>query len=194
VIVDVLAEDAAHEGFLRPLIGRLAREVDVRVEVRVRSARGGHPRVIQELDLYQRAIAQGVAGRPDLLVVAIDSNCAPYPRARRSIEREIRTEFRGITVIACPDPHVERWYLADPPSFGQVVGKQPRGGKRKCGRDLYKRRLAEAVAAAGHPVLLGGIEFAEELVASMDLYRAGKTERSLKRFVDDLRAGLTLHR
>lgn len=76
MIVDVLAEDAAHERFLRPLIGRLAREVDVRVQVRVRAARGGHPRVIQELDLYQRAIAQGVAGRPDLLVVAIDSNCA----------------------------------------------------------------------------------------------------------------------
>ena len=164
------------------------------VEVRVRAARGGHPRVMQELDLYQRAIAQGVAGRPDLLVVAIDSNCAPYTRARRGIEEGIRTEFRGITVIACPDPHVERWYVADPPSFGQVVGKQPRGGKRKCSRDIYKRRLAEAVAAAGHPVLLGGIEFAEELVASMDLYRAGKTERSLKRFVDDLRAGLMMHR
>lgn len=194
MILDLLAEDAAHERFLRPLIGRLAREADVRVQVRVRAARGGHPRVMQELDLYQRAIAQGVAGRPDLLVVAIDSNCAPYTRARRDIERGIRPEFRGITVIACPDPHVERWYLADPPSFGQVVGKQPRGGKRKCGRDLYKRRLAEAVATAGHPVLLGGIEFAEELVASMDLYRAGKTERSLKRFLDDLRARLTMHR
>jgi hypothetical protein len=41
--------------------------------------------------------------------------------------------------------------------------------------------------------LLGGIEFAEDLVASMDLYRAGKNEKSLKHFVDDLRAGLGAH-
>ena len=147
--MDLLAEDAAHEEFLRPLIGRLAREIDVRVEVRVRAARGGHPRVMQELDLYQRAIAQGVADRPDLLVVAIDSNCVPYTRARRGIERGIHREFLGITVIACPDPHVERWYLSDPPSFGQVVGKLPRGGKRKCGRDFYKRRLAEGSLLPG---------------------------------------------
>ena len=194
MVVDLLAEDAAHEKFLRPLIRRLAHDADVPVEVQVRAARGGRPRVMQELGLYQRAIAQGVAGRPDLLVAAIDANCAPYAQARRSIERKIRSEFRGITVIACPDPHVERWYLADPASFAQVVGKQPRLGKRKCDRDRYKRILAAAVSAAGHPVLLGGIEFADDLVASMDLYRAGRNEKSLKRLIDDLRARLTAQR
>lgn len=192
--MDLLAEDAAHEKFLRPLIRRLARDAEVNVDVRVRAARGGHPRVIQEFGLHQRAIARGVTGRPDLLVVAIDSNCVAYARARRKIERGILQEFRGVTVIACPDPHVERWYLADPASFAEVVGRQPRLGKRKCDRDRYKRILTEAVTAAGHPVLLGGIEFAEDLVESMDLYRAGKNEKSLKRFIDDLRARLTAHR
>ncbi len=190
MIVDLLAEDAAHEKFLRPLIRRLARDAEVDVDVRVRAARGGHPRVMQEFGLHQRAITRGVTGRPDLVVVAIDANCLPYVRARRKIERGILQEFRGVTVIACPDPHVERWYLADPASFAQVVGRQPRLGARKCDRDRYKKILADSVAAAGHPVLLGGIEFAEDLVASMDLYRAGKNEKSLKRFMDDLGARL----
>lgn len=192
--MDLMAEDAAHEKLLRPLIGRLANDVGVPFEVRVRAARGGRPKVMQELGLYQRSVARGLAGRPDLLVVAIDANCAPYAQARRGIERRIRREFRAITVIACPDPHVERWYLADPVSFTEVVGREPRLGKRKCDRDRYKKILADTVAAAGHPVLLGGIEFAEDLVASMDLYRAGKNEKSLKSFIDDLRARLTAHR
>lgn len=194
MVVDLLVEDAAHERFLRPLIGRLAGESEVEVGVRVRAARGGHPRVLAELKLYQQSVARGVADRPDLLVVAIDANCTPYGRARRSIEHGIRSGFRGITVIACPDPHVERWYPADPVSFAQVVGEEPRLGKRKCDRDRYKRILADAVAAAGHPVLLGGIEFADDLVAGMDLYRAGKNEKSLKHFIDDLRARLVAHR
>lgn len=92
--------------------------------------------------------------------------------------------------MACPDPHVERWYLADPESFKEVVGHQPTIGKKKCVRDYYKNALANAVRKAGHPATLGGIEFAQELVERMDLYRAGKNERSLKAFVDDLRGRL----
>jgi hypothetical protein len=39
-------------------------------------------------------------------------------------------------------------------------------------------------------VTLGGIEFAEEIVECMDLYRAGKDEPSLKHFIDELRSAL----
>lgn len=38
---------------------------------------------------------------------------------------------------------------------------------------------------AGYPPTLGGIEFAREIVQAMDLYRAKKTDRSLKHFIDD---------
>jgi hypothetical protein len=48
--------------------------------------------------------------------------------------------------------------------------------------------LANAVAQAGHPPTLGGIEFAADIVAAMDLYRAGKSEKSLKSFVDSATA------
>lgn len=57
-------------------------------------------------------------------------------------------------------------------------------------RDYYKDALAKVVRKAGHPATLGGIEFAQELVERMDLYRAGRNERSLKAFVDDLRGRL----
>lgn len=190
--VDVFVEDAAHERLLTPLTRRLARDEAVAVDVRVRVARGGHPRALGELALYQRSVASGITPRPDVLVVAIDGNCLPHARARRAIEQQIAPAFRGAVAIACPDPHIERWYMADPASFAGVVGRAPRLGARKCDRDRYKRILRETVTAAGHPALLGGIEFAPELVAAMDLYlyRAGKNEKSLEHFVEDLGAAL----
>ena len=45
-----------------------------------------------------------------------------------------------------------------------------------------------------HVVGVGGIEFAQEIVAGMDLYRAGKNDRSLKAFLDDLRSKLRILR
>ena len=167
---------------------RVAGEIGVRVEIQVRSARGGHPRALEELQFYQR----GVLGLsldlryPDVLIAAIDANCDPYAAARKKIESSLSPEFLPITAVACPEPHIERWYMADPASFAQVVGKAPRQEKRKCDRNRYKKLLAESVRAAGHPALLGGIEFASEIVTAMDLYRAGKRERSLKHFMDEV--------
>jgi hypothetical protein len=56
----------------------------------------------------------------------------------------------------------------------------------KCERGRYKRLLSSAVQAAGHIPTLGGIEFAQELAAAMDLYRAGKNDPALGAFIDDL--------
>jgi hypothetical protein len=42
----------------------------------------------------------------------------------------------------------------------------------------------------GTPPTLGGIEFARDIVEELDLYRAGKHDRSLGAFVDDLRRRL----
>jgi hypothetical protein len=127
---------------------------------------------------------QAGLGLPDILVVAIDANCETVSKARKVVEAKIEPPFGDRTVVACPDPHVERWFLADPTSFAQVVGARPHVGKRKCERDVYKRILTKAIVEAGHPAGLGGVEFAEEIVSAMDLYRAGKGEKSLKLFVD----------
>lgn len=192
VTADLFVEDRAHEEFLKNLLLRLAEEEEVSLVIQIRSARGGHSKALDELSLYQRALLSGVGGLavPDLLVVAIDANCNSFATARREIEERIDDSLRDRAVIACPDPHVERWYLADPNSFAQVVGVAPEIGQRKCERDLYKDKLSQAILRAGHPPTLGGIEFARELVEAMDLYRAGKLESSLKHFVDDAEARL----
>ncbi len=186
--IDVFAEDHAHEAFLRAVLKRLAHEKGKRIHIRIRNGRGGHGRVMTELALYQRAIVKEVAltELPDILIVAIDANCKRLNKARNEIEKNLAPQIMGNAVIACPDPHIEKWYLADPVSFYQVVGKQPKAEKTKCERDRYKAILSETIRTAGHPLTLGGIEFAEDLVNAMDFYRAGKHDRSFGAFFDDL--------
>jgi len=192
VTVDIFVEDRAHEAFLVPMLQRIARDENIVISPRVRSAWGGHGRAVAELTLYQRVVEKGAPGfdPPDLLIAGIDGNCSTFAKAKKAIVAATHAPFSDRLVVACPDPHVERWYLADPESFKDVVGRRPTVGKKKCARDYYKRLLAKAVQQAGHPPTLGGIEFAAELVEGMDLYRAGRSDRSLKAFVDDLRAKL----
>ncbi|MBI3105456.1 MAG: hypothetical protein HYY95_07775 [Candidatus Rokubacteria bacterium] len=192
VTVHIFVEDRAHEAFLVPMLQRIAREESVVVFPQVRSARGGHGRAIAELKLYQQIVERGTPGlvAPDLLLAGIDGNCSTFATAKKAIEGATHAPFSHRLVVASPDPHVERWYLADPESFKEVVGHRPTIAKKKCVRNYYKNALANAVRKAGHPATLGGIEFAPELVERMDLYRAGKSERSLKAFVDDLRGKL----
>jgi hypothetical protein len=192
VLVDIFVEDRAHEAFLVPMLRRIAQEEKVVVTPRVWSGRGGHGRAVTELKLYQDLVQKGAVGTtsPDLLIAGIDGNCSTFARAKKIIVAATHAPFSDRLVVACPDPHVERWYLSDPESFKEVVGHRPTIAKKKCGRDYYKDALAKVVRKAGHPATLGGIEFAQELVERMDLYRAGKNERSLKAFVDDLRGRL----
>lgn len=193
ITVDLFVEDAGHENLLRPLVMRVAREQHRDPVVRVRSGRGGHGRAIQEFRAFQKMLVRGVGGpRPDLIVVAIDANCLAFTAARRSIVDAIRPEFQSICVPACPDPHVERWYLADAQAFGTVVGRTPTVPRGKCERDIYKRALAQAVVDAGHPRGLGGIEFGPELAEAIDLRRAGCSDSSLGHFIEDLAGKLRL--
>jgi hypothetical protein len=191
LVIDLFVEDRAHEEWLRPLMERLAREENRQVRIRVRSARGGHGRVIQELKTYQRALKTGRVGLiPDLLVAAIDGNCSSFTDAQNRVQGVLQPLFADRTIKVTPDPHIERWFLADPETFHQVVGITPRFDVNKCERDYYKNVLAKAVTDAGHPATLGGIEFARELVEALDWYRAGKSDSSLKHFLDELRGRL----
>ena len=192
IVIDLFVEDRAHEEFLKNMLARLAKEAQRETTIRIRSARGGHGRVLEELSLYQKGVQKGLAGMtmPDLLVVAADTNCSKFNKAIKAIREKLDSLFKDRTVVACPDPHIERWYLADPESFSRVVGVAPKVGKKKCERDYYKASLAKAVGEGGHPPTLGGIEFAREIVDAMDLYRAGKIEKSLKHFLDKAKAQL----
>jgi hypothetical protein len=185
--VDLFVEDRAHEQFLKALVGRLSAEADRPVVIRVRSAQGGHGRVLSEFALYQATIARGLFPLPDMLVAAVDANCNSPQEVQRTLQQNLGREFQGRTAFACPDPHVERWFMADPESFAMIVGAEPPLERRKCERDRYKRHLVDAIRKGGHVPTLGGIEFALDLVSGMDLYRASKNEPSLGAFVDAAR-------
>lgn len=87
LVVDLFAEDRAHEEWLRPLLERVAREENVSVRIRVRSARGGHGRVLSELKAYQQVLAKGIGGpMPNLLVAAIDANCSSFVEAQKKVQ------------------------------------------------------------------------------------------------------------
>ena len=191
LVVDLFVEDRAHEVFVGALVERIAREEKVALSLQARSARGGHPRALEEFGAYQVLVDKGVLAKraPDLVVVVIDGNCATPRKKQEEIRRATRPRLLDRVVAGCPNPHVERWFLADPDSFHKVVGCQPVVGPEKCEREHYKRLLAEAVRRGQQPATLGGIEFAAELVEAMNLYRAGRRDSSLKAFVGDLRRG-----
>ena len=194
IVTDLFLEDRAHEEFISAVVLRLASEGGWEPELHFRSVVGGHGKAVAELESYQQKVRQRGLGLsfPDLLIIGIDANCKPYPTARTEIQNAVADDFKHLAVIACPEPHIERWYMADPTGFHSVVGAFPRPGKRKCERDRYKMILSRAVEQGGHPPMLGGIEFARELVEAMDFYRAGRAERSLKAFLEDLSARLRI--
>jgi hypothetical protein len=194
LLIDLFAEDRAHEEWLRPLLARLAREHDKEMRLRVRSARGGHGRAISELKLYQTGMEKGVPSTlPDLLVIAIDANCTSFAGAQKSVQDALTDPFKAIAINATPDPHIEMWYLADQKAFHDVVGRTPTVPRDKCERDYYKKILAQSVIEAGHPPTLGGIEFAQELVDALDFFRAGKADNSFKHFLEEATACFKRH-
>jgi hypothetical protein len=184
--VELFCEDSAHESCARALVRRIAREAGLDMNIRTGTATAGIPRLRQELRAYQSLISHR-AGAPHLLVVLIDAN-AVGPLARRS-------EITGLlddavfpeVVVGTPNPCVERWLLADPVSFSDTFGVQPKGGRPNT-RRAWKQRLIDALEDAGQVVVQSGAEFAEEIVEPMDLYRAGQSDPTIQTFADELRA------
>ena len=97
-------------------------------------------------------------------------------------------------VLAIPDPHIERWLLLDGAAFKAAVGQGCDAPDQKCDRSRYKKRLIDAVHDAGVIPILGGLEYAEEIVREMDIDRAAQNDRSLGRFVQELATTLRIGR
>ena len=56
LVVDLFVEDLAHEVFVGALANRIAREEQVALSLQARSARGGHPRALQEFGTYEAPV------------------------------------------------------------------------------------------------------------------------------------------
>ncbi|MHB8626516.1 MAG: DUF4276 family protein [Aggregatilineales bacterium] len=185
--VNLFVEDQGHEAFLRALFKRFAEMYGIEVDLHSANVRGGHGKAITELTQYLRDLKRGRVERADLLVAAIDANCKGYTQAQAEIVQTVQQAELGIDAIyAVPDPHLEHWLLSDSNAFKTVFGIGCQSPDQKCERDRYKKLLREAILKAGINPPLGGIEYAEDLVNALDLHP--KTDKSLRRLLDDLRA------
>lgn len=189
-IVGMFMEDVAQEKFITSIIGRIASEIDIQIILDIRNATGGIPKMRGELSIFLRDHAQ--IGNPvfDILIIVQDADLVSEAETKRQIQRRIdRSRYQGEVVIAAPEPYIEAWYLADPISIQTVTGSPnliqiPRGISEK---DKYKYELSQAFPYAPY----GGIEYADEIVENINLYRAGQNVNSLRHFIDELRSTLT---
>ena len=184
--IALFVEDSAHELFLSALVRRLRDEYKVDLEIIPRSVRGGHGKVIKELKQYLIGLENGWETRLDALVVATDANCNSLSQRRKEIE-EACEGFEDLLIPAIPDPHIERWLLLDSAAFKIAVGKGCDPPDNKCERDRYKGKLREALLEAGITPLLGGAEYAEDIVKAMDLQRMERIDDSLGERLRSLR-------
>ena len=190
-------EDIGQQSFIEALVERVAEEHGVaswNLYPEVRNATGGRGKVMDELRRFLRDVAREAQRPFDLLIVAIDGNCHGFQERRNEILAVAKqTSYPGPTVCAVPDPHIERWYLADTDALCQVldithVASAP---SYKCERARYKKALRDTIRQAGVIAPLGGAEYGADVAQSIDLYVVGKTDAGFKHFLDALREGLS---
>ena len=189
-------EDVGQEAFLTTLAERIAEEVGLAADGLYHDSRsviGGKGRAISELRCFLLDVGRGLERTFDVLVVAIDSNCQGFVEKRNEIQQVVeQTGYPGTVVCAIPDPHIERWYLADAQALGQAIGAdvQPKVPSYKCERGRYKEALREALRQASIVAPLGGAEYGPEVANALNLYIVGKEDTGFKHFVDELRGAL----
>ena len=190
--IDIFCEDRAHEIFLKSILGRVCSEFDLECNLSLRSAVGskhGKGKTLTEFKEYQKIIQSNVMGfeKPDLLLIVVDCNCTAYNDTVKAIDNVIRKDIFPHYIIACPDPHIEKWYLIDPDGFQDIIGVYPKMQLEKCEKNYYKNLFRDYIKESGKPSLLGGIDFGGEIVQAMDFYRSGKNDASFKHMVEDIR-------
>jgi hypothetical protein len=147
--------------------------------------RGGYGKVADELKEYVADLLRYRENLPELVMVATDANCQGFRKRRKQFQKTAEP-IHDQVVFAVPDPHVERWLLLDSAAFKQVLGKACAAPDQKCGRDRYKNLLAQAVVQSGATPLLGGMEYAQDIVRVMDLEAMQKQDESLGALLDEL--------
>lgn len=188
--VSMFVEDVGHRELLSVLVMRVAAELKVPLHVEVRNASRGHGAVIHELRMFCRDVKRGGIRGMDALLVASDAN-SQGPRARRRALEDEASALGLPVIYAVPDPHIERWMLLDSAAFKTVFGKGCDAPDRRCEKQRYKQLLRQAIRDAGHSAPLGGIEYAEDLVAVMDLERVATLDDSFGAFLRDLKTVLS---
>jgi len=185
----LFVEDAAQEKFLKPLILRMAKEEGCHFHVRPRSVTGGFPKVLGEIEKLAQSYQKGMVSLPDKILVCIDANCQGYGVRKKALDQKAGV-LKDFLIHAIPDPHIERWYLLDSGAFKLALGKGCKAPTEKCEKDRYKRLLNEAVTEANVEPLLGGIEYAGDIIDAYDIQRVASQEASFGHFINEFRSWL----
>lgn len=183
------------EGFIKALVNRIAQDLSIPADSLthdVRSARGGST-VILEFKRFMRDTAQNGWTEADLLIVAIDGNCKGHSTRIRQLQKYVSQNhpLSNKVIYAVPDPHIERWYMMDQRAFKNGVGvdRAPATPSYKCKRAYYKHLLRCALAEASVGSLLGGAEYATDIVANMTSLDWLATQNAgFQTFLDGVRA------
>lgn len=188
--VTLFCEDSFHEKFIGALLRRFEEDHDVAVNPRFLSSQGGLARMHAEFKHFLRDLARDRQSPPDAVIVVLDANCAGYNERKEVMDHvlEAYPQFQPLVSYAIPDPHIERWMLADARAFQSVFGRGCTVPAVKCAKDEYKRLLRKEIRDSGIEAPLGGEEFAEDIVKAMDLGQVETREQSLGLFLKSLKA------
>jgi hypothetical protein len=188
--ITLFCEDSFHEKFIGALLQRFRDEQRVDVKSRFLSSQGGLSRMHGEFKDFLRDLARDRQSLPDAVIVVVDANCQGYNERKAQMDRATAhyRQFEQIVSYAIPDPHIERWMLADPRAFQAVFGRGCTVPTVKCAKGEYKRLLREEIRQSGIEAPLGGEEYAEDIVGAMDLAQVETREPSLGLFLKSLRA------
>jgi hypothetical protein len=188
--INVFCEDSFHEKFVGAMLRRFESEYHVASNFRILSARGGLSKMHWEFKDFLRDLDRGRLPRPDSVVVVLDANCLGYNERKKIMDRVVEDypQFQQIVSYAIPDPHIERWMLVDEEAFRAVFQRGCTLPALKCAKDEYKQLLLKEIRESGVEPILGGEEFAEDIVNAMNLGQAEVREPSLGRFLKSLKA------
>jgi len=190
-------EDIAQEKFLTSLVERVAEERGLAVGCLrhdVRNATEGHGSALTELGRFLRDVSRERESPFDVLVISIDSNCQGYTTKKREVMDKIEAAgYPGSVACAIPDPHIERWYLADLGGIRQALEAAVdfQAPSYKCEKDHYKQLLRDVIRQTGVVAPLGGAEYGANIARALNLYRVGKADSAFKHFCDELEEGLS---
>ena len=192
--IHLFVEDRTLESFLTELIKRVCGDFGVYPILSPMSNRGGAGKTIASFKKYQ-ALAKnnsGLVDRPDVLIIGRDANCKGPNVARKEIIEEIDHSVFPHWALACPDPHIERWFLADAQAFESLYGVRPVLPNKKCGKDIYKKLLESTLDEAGIETLVGGYDIAPEVISEIDPFRLSKIDHAFGLFYKDLNSSIKL--
>jgi hypothetical protein len=186
--ISLFCEDSFHERFVGALIKRFQRDYGVAAKVRILSAAGGLPRMHFEFKSFLRDLSRGMSS-PDAVIAVVDANCKEYNGRKAELDKVLGhyPQFEGVVHYAIPDPHIERWMMADERAFQVVFGRGCTLPSAKCEKNKYKKLLLSEIRDSGIDPPLGGLEYAKDIVEAMDLGRVETSEPSFGKFLSTLK-------